>query len=155
METARPDTITPEDLLVVEEGFRPSAYKDSEGFWTIGFGCLIDERAGGGITEAEGYYLLRNRIAPIYPALDKAIPWWREMNDTRRAVVVSMAYQMGVSGLMKFRRTLRAMQAGDYAGAAKGMRSSLWFKQTPGRAKRAARAMESGTFDLPDSAVFS
>ena len=30
-----------------DEGWVPHAYKDSLGFWTIGYGFLIDEKRGG------------------------------------------------------------------------------------------------------------
>jgi lysozyme len=57
-----------------------------------------------------------------------------------------MAFQIGVEGLLRFRRTLAAMQSHDYAGAAAGMRASLWARQTPARAERLARVMESGAY---------
>jgi lysozyme len=143
------DPITTEDLIRAEEGFVPHAYPDSLGYLTIGYGTLIDKRKGGGITESEAFTLLRNRLAAIHAGLDEALPWWRGMNDTRRAVLASMAYQLGLAGVLRFARTLDAMEAGDYATAARGMRASLWAKQTPGRAARAARAMETGAFEVP------
>jgi lysozyme len=135
-----------EELLIREEGFKPHAYKDHLGYWTIGFGRMVDERRGGGISKAEGMFLLMQDIEKIRAELDEEIPWWRFLNEDRKAVVISMAYQMGTSGLFKFKNTLKNMQKGDYKKAAKGMRSSLWAKQTPGRAERMAKAMESGGF---------
>ena len=133
-------------LIKREEGLVLHAYKDHLGYWTIGYGRLIDERRGGGISEDEADLLLGNDINARAEALDDAIPWWREMTSARQAVLLSMAFQMGISGLLKFRNTLRYMEAGDYERAAKGMRASLWARQTPGRAERSARAMELGRF---------
>jgi len=133
-------------ILEAEEGFSAHAYYDSEGWLTIGIGCLIDTRKGGGITIDEARYLLRNRLAPIYVALDERLPWWREMTPDRRAVLVSLACQVGISGLLRFRRTLAAMEAGDYAGASKGLMASLWARQTPARAGRAEAAMRTGAW---------
>jgi lysozyme len=107
---------------------------------------LIDERKGGGITEEESLWILRRRLKERAERLDDEIPWWRDLNGPRRAVLLSMAYQMGISGLMKFRQTLAAMAIDDYARAARGMRASLWARQTPGRAERMAKAMERGRF---------
>jgi lysozyme len=135
-----------EDLLIREEGFRSHAYKDHLGYWTIGFGRMIDQRLGGGISRNEALVLLLNDIDNIRVKLDDKIPWWRFLNEDRQAVLLSMAYQMGVNGLMKFRRTLAHMKEGDYKKAANGMRASLWARQTPGRAERHARAMEEGAF---------
>jgi lysozyme len=134
------------DLLAREEGFVPHAYQDHLGYYTIGHGILIDKRRGGGITEEESKYLLRRRVRKYDAQLDERIPWWRDLNKTRRTVLQSMAYQMGVDGLLRFRNTLAAVKRGDYARAAKGMRASLWARQTPGRAERHARAMERGRF---------
>ena len=128
-----------------EEGFRPCAYKDHLGYWTIGFGTLIDERKGGGITKEQGWCLVRDHLRNIYTSLDQRVSWWRELNDVRKVVLVSMAYQMGIHGLMGFKNTLRMIKEEDYAGAADGMRNSLWARQTPVRAERMARAMETGS----------
>ena len=136
----------PEKLIAKEEGFVPHAYQDHLGYWTIGHGILIDKRKGGGITEEESLWLLRRRLNERALLLDDSIPWWRDISGPRRAILLSMAYQMGVSGLLRFKNTLAAIQKGDYAKAAKGMMASLWARQTPGRAKRHANTMERGRF---------
>ena len=41
------------DLLKLHEGFRSSVYKCSQGFYTIGYGGLVDESLSGGITKDE------------------------------------------------------------------------------------------------------
>jgi lysozyme len=133
-----------EELLKREEGFVPHAYKDHLGFWTIGYGKLIDERKGGGITEKQALMLLRDEIAEIRFNLIGAIPWFLELDDVRATVLLSMAYQMGIDGVLKFKNTLAAVRAKDYAQAAKGIRNSKWAEQTPGRAERMAKAMETG-----------
>lgn len=133
-----------EQLLIKEEGFLPHAYKDSEGFWTIGYGKLIDERKGGGITKEEGLYLLRNEIRVKTTELEHALPWIQTLDSVRRTVLIAMAFQMGVQGVLGFKNTLAAIQLGDYAKAARGIRGSKWAQQTPGRAERMARAIETG-----------
>ncbi len=135
--------MTLEDLLMREEGFVPYAYRDSLGYWTIGYGKLIDKQ-GGGITEDEGLYLLRNEVERQFKALRNSIPWIEQLDETRKTVLQAMAFQLGVAGLLSFKKTLAAVQTGDYAMAAKGMRGSKWAQQTPGRAERMAKAMESG-----------
>jgi lysozyme len=135
-----------EKMLLREEGFVPHAYQDHLGYWTIGIGRLIDKRRGGGISEEEALYLLRNDVRRIRERLDEEIPWWVDLNRPRQAVLIGMAYQMGVPGLLKFRNTLAAVANEDYATAAKGMRASLWARQTPGRAERMAKQMETGRF---------
>lgn len=135
--------MTLEELLIREEGFIPYAYQDHLGYWTIGYGKLIDKR-GGGITKEEGIYLLRNEAARQYEELKSEIPWITRLDEVRSTILRAMAFQMGVSGLLAFRKTLEAVKAGDYKKAAAGMRASKWAQQTPGRAERMAKAMETG-----------
>lgn len=127
-----------------EEGVVPHAYQDHLGFWTIGVGRLIDKRKGGGLSDDEIDYLLNNDVARIEAALDKHLPWARALDEARRAVLIGMAFQMGVDGLLQFKRTLAAVRDEHYPLAASFMLESLWAKQTPQRARRMARQMETG-----------
>ena len=136
-----------EELLIKEERFVKHAYQDHLGFWTIGIGRLIDRRKGGGLSYDEALYLLRNDIREREEALDAAIPWWKDLTETRRTVVLAMSFQMGVEGLLDFKRTLRAMELGNYKEAGIRMRRSLWYRQTTARAERMAKAMEFGRWD--------
>jgi len=140
-----------EELLIKEEGRvmeggRHVAYQDHLGFWTIGFGCLIDGRKGGGLTEKQALFLLRDEIAEKQSELDAGLPWWRTLSETRQTVLLSMAFQMGTNGVLGFKNTLAKLHAGDYLGAANGIRKSLWAAQTPARAERMAKAIESNEF---------
>ena len=130
--------------LIREEGFRSHAYVDSLGFLTIGIGRLIDQRKdGSGITREEAEYLLANDIKRVTAQLNVALPWWDELSDVRRAVLVSMAFQMGVGGLLTFTNTLRHIRQGNYFEASVSMFDSKWARQTPNRAIRLAAAMRS------------
>ena len=132
------------DELEREEGFVPHAYADSEGYLTIGIGTLIDQRKGGGITKAEGRYLLMNRIGIAEVGLDRSIPWWRELCEARQHALLQMAFQIGLPGLLKFKRMLGALEVNEFDAAARHALDSLWAQQTPKRAERIARAMRTG-----------
>lgn len=127
-----------------EEGFRRSAYRDHLGYLTIGYGRMIDSRRGGGITTDEGAMLLRNDVDKVEIALALALPWTTHLTEARRTILISMAYQMGIEGLLKFKHTLNHVHNFQYQQAAEGMLDSLWAKQTPERAQRMALAMATG-----------
>ncbi len=131
-----------------EEGEVLTEYKDHLGYSTIGVGRLIDKRKGGGITKEESAYLLNNDIDKIVEQLDKRISWWETLDEARRGVLVNMAFQMGVDGLLGFKNTLNMIQSGRYSDAAKGMLNSLWAKQTPARAKRMSEQMRTGVWQF-------
>ena len=50
------------DDLKRHEGLKLHAYQDHLGYWTIGYGRLIDKERGGGISETEAETLLENDI---------------------------------------------------------------------------------------------
>lgn len=135
-----------EEQLRLDEGENLTAYQDHLGFWTIGIGRLIDGRKGGGIAKEESSYLLNNDIRRKTSEAKAAIPWIEKLDEARQGVLLNMAFQMGVEGLLKFKTTLAMVRAGRYEKAASGMLNSLWAKQTPERANRLAEQMRTGVW---------
>jgi lysozyme len=132
-----------------EEDVRPCAYRDHLGFLTIGVGRLVDDRKpGAGLRPDEISYLLNNDIDDRINALTKALPWFQNIDDVRKGVLLSMAFQMGTAGLLSFERTLSLVRDGKYDQAAFAMGQSLWAKQTPERAQRMAEQMRSGIWQF-------
>lgn len=127
-----------------DEGFVSHAYQDSEGYLTIGIGRLIDRRRGGGITEEEAKYLLNRDLDRFEAELDAKLPWWRTLDDVRQRVILNMAFNLGIDGLLKFKYTLKAVEEGRWKEAAFGMMDSRWAEQTGNRAKRLAAMMRTG-----------
>ena len=126
------------------EGFVSNAYKDSLGYLTIGYGRLIDKSKGGGITESEAEYLLANDVNGVYDSLMHHLSCFTTLDAPRQAVLLNMAFQMGVHGLLQFKSTLNLIELGDYDAAADNMLKSLWASQTPNRAKEMATQMRTG-----------
>jgi lysozyme len=132
------------EQLKRDEGVVRHAYEDNLGFTTIGVGRLIDVRRGGGLSDSEVDFLLTNDIAEKTAQVLEALPWASRLNEPRLAVLINMAFQMGVSGLLQFKRTLGSIEDGQYGEAAMEMVDSLWAQQTPERAKRLAKQMLTG-----------
>jgi len=133
------------DQLIREEGEVLHAYEDHLGYLTIGVGILIDKRKGGGITKEESRFLLLNRVKGVVEGIRKNLSWFDSIgNEPRKAVLIGMAFQMGLNGLLGFKNTLEMIRVGDYDKAAVGMLNSFWAPQTPARAKRMAKQMETG-----------
>lgn len=121
--------------LIRDEGRVKQAYQDTEGFWTIGVGHLIDGRKGGGLPDPIIDALLDSDIERVEGQLDKEYPWWRTRTDGAQRALANMAFQLGIGGVSKFNKMLACLQAGDYAGAKNHALDSIWAQQTPNRAK--------------------
>lgn len=130
--------------LEAEESRVRHAYQDHLGYWTIGIGRLIDKRKGGGLSNVEIDFLLDNDIRDKTAQVFERLPWAVQLNEPRVAVLVGMAFQMGIDGLVAFKRTLEAVRTGRYGDAKTFMLQSLWAQQTPARARRMADQMETG-----------
>lgn len=129
-----------------DEGERLSAYQDHLGFWTIGVGILIDARKGGGLLPEESEFIFQNRLKLLNADLEKRLPWIKKLDPARRGVLVNMAFQMGVAGLLGFKNTLALIERGEYEKASREMLGSKWAQQTPARANRLSVQMSSGVW---------
>jgi lysozyme len=114
--------------IVEHEGMKPSAYQDSLGYWTIGIGTLIDERKGGKLTTDECFYLCRNRLALRRKELS-AFKWFTQQNTVRQDCLVELAFNLGTSGLLSFKKMIAALEVNNYSVAAKELKDSKWSTQ--------------------------
>ena len=126
------------DILKPEEGYRRYLYKDSRGYWSIGYGLCIEEGIGEGLTESDADYLLGVSVRRRIEALEKLCGFWPRLPTDAQKVLVCMTYQLGLNGTMKFRKFLEALSVGDWQLAHDEMLNSAWARQTPERANRMA-----------------
>lgn len=127
--------------LVREEGFSPHAYRDTRGFLTIGYGRLIDKRRGKGLSQYEAREMLVNDVNRLIGSLDHNIPWWATQPENVQRALANMAYQLGTTGLLGFKKMLEALKQGDYNKAYIEALDSDWAQQTPQRARRIAELL--------------
>lgn len=135
-----------EDQLLRDEGERLAAYQDSQGYWTIGIGRLIDARKGGGISHDEALMLLRNDLQRVDAQLQEHLPWTLQLDPVRRDAIRNMCFNLGIAGLMEFHHTLSALQRSDWSEAADDMLASRWAQQVGSRAQRLACQVRTGQY---------
>ena len=123
------------------ENGRHLPYRDSLGFLTIGYGRCLDRI---GISETEAAFLLDNDIKSAEEAVTANIVGLEGLDAVRRAVLVNMSFNLGIAGLLGFRRFLAALRAADWARAAEEMLASRWHEQVGPRAERLAEQMRTG-----------
>ena len=144
-------------ILNFEEGYVETPYLDTLGFPTIAGGIRIGPKGASlsnytfrvprvvgdvwkqVIVEAKKAEM--NSRSNIAAAL-------KQCNPAREDVITSMAYQLGVDGLAQFSKALIFISNGDFTSGANEMLNSLWARQTPGRARRHAEVMRTGSYDI-------
>jgi lysozyme len=65
------------------------------------------------------------------------------INYIARGVLIEMCFQLGVTGVSKFRNMFEALKIPDYNKASEEMLDSKWYEQTPARAKSLSYIMRS------------
>ena len=140
-----PRAMTPptsiKSLLTRDEGVRLFPYVDTTGHLTIGAGRNLSVN---GISSAEAELLLDNDIARCERELLTALPWVASLDWIRHAVLVSLVFNMGLAGLLGFRKMLAALEGQDYDGAALELLQSRYAEQVPQRAARLAKQLATG-----------
>ena len=127
--------------LRLHEGERLFPYKCTAGRLTIGVGRNLDDR---GITAEESAYLLGNDIDDYWERLEIELPWVHDLDPVRQRVLLDMAFNLGIGGLLGFKMTLAAIRGKEYERAAAMMLQSRWATQVGQRAKRLSRMMFTG-----------
>ncbi len=131
-------------LIIRHEGFCAHAYQDSRGYWTIGYGRLIDERLGGGLSRAEAQMLCRNDIKEAERIVKHHYPQWHAFTMGRYHALVSMAFNLGATRFAGFRKMHKAIHASDWTLAAHEALDSKWATQVPHRAHEIADYLRDG-----------
>lgn len=130
-------------LIELHEGRVPHAYADSLGYLTIGIGHLIDERKGGRLPDPIIDALFEHDIHEHANELFALLPWTRDLDPVRQAVLIDMFFNMR-RGLLGFKDTLRHFEAGRWDAAADAMLDSKWASQVKTRAARLATMVRTG-----------
>lgn len=144
--------------LVLHEGCRLEPYRCSAGYLTIGVGRNLEtnpltaeeKRVCGdyksGITKNAAFFLLRNDIERVEKECSEQIPFWDMLDDERQYALLDMAFNLGISGLLKFKKMLSYLGVGNYRQAAVECLASKYAKDVGQRAERIAKCIETGRF---------
>lgn len=128
------------DILIKHEGLRLRVYNDSVGIPTIGVGRNLVNR---GITKVEALYLLENDIKDFTDQLSERLYWFDAQPEKSKLVLIDMAFNLGIAGLLTFRNTLEHIKNGEYQIASEEMLLSKWAKQVGIRAVELSNILKS------------
>ena len=130
--------------LEAEEGYRPLLYDDFNGKQVLKGAALIGNPTIGigWNVAATPISLERARVILGWMVDDKlgplnaALPWLAGLPEPVQRAVSNLAYNLGVTGLLKFDTFLSLLKAGQYVAAADDLAQTLWAKQVGNRAAR-------------------
>lgn len=125
------------------EGLQLKTYTCPAGKLTIGYGRNVEDR---GITIKEADILLENDIFDIKLELEDKLPLFNFLDDVRQNVLIEMAFNLGIKGLLQFKKTLEYISIKDYEKASEEMLNSKWAKQVGKRAITLSNLLKKGEF---------
>jgi GH24 family phage-related lysozyme (muramidase) len=126
------------------EGFVAKVYLDSLGKATIGYGHLLTEEDDF----VEGVIYDKDILEAIFDKdFDKAKQGMEELVGTldiamaAKGIIIEMVFQLGKTGVSKFKNMFAALNEFDYTRAAEEMLNSAWYRQTPSRCEELSNLM--------------
>lgn len=125
--------------LKANEGFRPNVYKDTTGHDSIGYGFNIS----AGISQKAAAALLQAQTDDLFAQLAQ-FWWWDQLDPERASVVLEMAYNQGLHGLLGYVNMLAAIGKQDWATASLELLDSDAARQVPDRYHRLANILRTG-----------
>lgn len=117
------------DLIKEAEGLRLKSYKCPAGFWTIGYGHNLDakplykgmteeQKQSVVLTETQAEEILDSDIAEVVEQIENE-NFYKNCDEVRQAVLIDMAFNVGIVGLKKFKRMIEALERGEFEKASK------------------------------------
>lgn len=120
-----------DNYVAKHEGEVLTPYKCSRGVLTIGRGHNLEH----GISKAASDFIFKEDMDKAEADLKKYLPEvYDKLDANRQLVLIDMCFNLGVGGLLKFKKMLAAIRMGDYEKAAEELMDSAYARQVPERA---------------------
>lgn len=133
--------------LIRHEGWRNQAYRDSEGYWTIGVGHKISNDKSLDASKAEYTddeielqlkWDIEESVMGAYNLYDD----FNSLPVGIKLVLIEMVFNMGLKTVKKFKETLKALHQHHWERMAHEMLDSKWARQVGNRAEYLASIVE-------------
>jgi len=122
------------------EGLRLKCYKDSMGYWTIGYGHFLGSTPNPKVISiATASKLLELDIAECIEKVS-LLSFWHNLSDHKRNVLLDMCFNLGFSKLKTFSKMLEAAKSGDN----REFRRQMFWTLKGGRRIRTAYSRQVG-----------
>lgn len=110
--------------------------------WTFGFGFTHGVTPDSKINRIQAERMLERHILNMDREIAHVLYWYdKEASFVTKTVLINMAFNMGLKGMLGFRNTLKFIKEFNYLQAARNMELSLWYSQVGSRAKELVQRM--------------
>ena len=129
--------------LIGHEGFKSKPYKCTNNKWTIGFGINLETES---IPYEVALFWLEYKVEETDNILSGKLIFYSGLTDNRKSVLINMAFNLGINGLLNFRKTLKLIEQGNFLDASKEMLDSQWAREDVGneRSNELSELMKKG-----------
>ena len=128
------------------EGKSLVVYEDTLGHATVGIGHLVDPAdelvIGDAISEEQCTAFFMVDLGEAEHGAKRICLSLGPQPPQVLHVLICMVFQLGYSGVLRFKKMLAALKRQNYSEAAYEMMDSRWFDQTPKQASRLATTMQ-------------
>jgi lysozyme len=149
------------EMIGVNEGVKPKAYKDTTGNMSIGVGFNLEDKTNQPILDSLGLNreelksgkreLTDKEISRLYSySVSRAIQDLKKFDPDIQSrpkgvqmALIDMSYNLGYNKLSTFKKMKAALQEDNYGLAADEMVDSKWYKQVKTRGPRTVELMRS------------
>lgn len=150
--------MTPEFELACEliewaEDYKPQVYRCTAGKLTQGIGRNLEahplssreksELVDGKVSLEVARRWMREELTPLEDKLSDTVNYLK-CNVVRRAVLLDMAFNMGITGLSKFKKMWEHISNSNWVEASREMKDSTWYVQVGRRGKRNVELFSKG-----------
>ena len=126
------------EMLIKDEGYEKFPYRDTTGHITIGIGHNLSDN---GLPDHIIERLFLHDIQTVEKQLRGELSYWKTLPDNARLVLLNMGFNLGINGLLQFKRMLAHVRLKEWKLAADEMLNSRWARQVGDRATRLAKLM--------------
>lgn len=142
------------------EGYRDTAYNDSKGIPTIGYGSNLNsshirkelEKLGYSLSdliakrtqikEADAEEMLKRGMVQALSDAKQFVGNWKDLDPIAQIIILDMSYNLGLTRLSKFHNFKEALESLDYDRARDEMINSKWYNDVGRRSKRLVSMMD-------------
>lgn len=131
--------------LVRYEGLKMQVYLDTLGLPTVGIGHMDRNMLVGAVFSPSQIDALYEIDVKNALKVCKKIECFDTLDEVRQRILIQLAFNMGTK-FLGFKKTIAALNAGNYTKAADELQDSKWFTQVGRRGPETCFAMRTGQY---------